>query len=290
MQCWSLDRYGGSDAMQLNTVETPSAKSHADILVKVHAASVNPFDIRMRDGYGSKVLNLWRKSKGTEEFPLVLGRDMSGVVVETGKLIRRFKPGDEVWGSPIVPHGGTHTQYLIAQQDEISLKPACLSHVEAASLPYVACTVWVAVVSRAGLKPGNSTDKRFDVILDPFGGKLEHMSTKLLSHSTGAVYVNLAPPLLSNTDRLGLGRGIVTSGQSLISSIAKKALMKGGTGSWAFFVPNPGALNHVAKLCQEGMIRPVVQAVFPFHQTPDAFAHLEAGHTRGKTVIQMEES
>ncbi|KXJ05522.1 Reticulon-4-interacting protein 1, mitochondrial [Exaiptasia diaphana] len=95
MQCWSLDQYGGNEVLQLNTVEMPSVQSSADILVKVHAASVNPFDIRMRNGYGSKLLNLWRKTKGASEFPLVLGRDFSGVVVKTGKLVRRFRPGDE---------------------------------------------------------------------------------------------------------------------------------------------------------------------------------------------------
>ncbi|KXJ09509.1 Reticulon-4-interacting protein 1, mitochondrial [Exaiptasia diaphana] len=351
MQCWSLDQYGGNEVLQLNTVEMPSVQSSADILVKVHAASVNPFDIRMRNGYGSKLLNLWRKTKGASEFPLVLGRDFSGVVVKTGKLVRRFRPGDEVWGSPTVPNGGTHTQYLVARQDEISHKPGCLSHVEAASLPYVACTVWVALVSRAGLKPDNCFEKRilvyggsggigtlaiqllkawgahvtttcstgaidlvkslgadhivdykindveqelrelpgFDVILDPFGYQNQKMATNLLSFCTGAVYVNLAPPLLNEIDRLGLGKGVISSGQSLVSSFAKKALFKGGSESWAFAIPNPGALNHISKLCEEGKIRPVVQEVFPFNKTPDAFAHLEAGHSRGKTVIQMEQ-
>lgn len=96
MQCWSLDHYGGNEVLQLNTVQMPTVQSSADILVKVHAASLNPFDVRMREGYGSQLLNLWRKTKGSSEFPLVLGRDFSGVVVKTGKLVRRFRPGDKV--------------------------------------------------------------------------------------------------------------------------------------------------------------------------------------------------
>ncbi|XP_031570023.1 reticulon-4-interacting protein 1, mitochondrial-like [Actinia tenebrosa] len=351
MQRWSLHRYG-ADALVLNTVDTPLIKSPSDILVKVHAASVNPIDLRIRNGYGVKLLNLWRKLKGTQEFPLILGRDFSGVVVKTGRRVRRFKPGDEVWGTPSVPNGGTHTQYLIAQQDEISMKPSCLSHVEAASLPYVACTVWVGLKSRAGLNETNCPGKRvlvyggsggigtfaiqllkawgadvtttcrtdavelvmslgadhvidynmtdveaelegsegFDVILDPFGGKFEQMSTKLLSQCTGSVYVNLAPPLLPNTDRLGLGLGIVSSGQSFLSSFAQKAFFKGGSTAWAFFVPNPGALDHVARLTETGQIRPVIQSLFPFNEVPEAFAQLEAGHSRGKTVIQVAEN
>lgn len=95
MQSWSLHRYG-ADALELTTLDTPSIKSPSDILVKVHAASVNPIDLRIRNGYGVRLLNLWRKVKGTQEFPLILGRDFSGVVVKTGRRVRRFKPGDEV--------------------------------------------------------------------------------------------------------------------------------------------------------------------------------------------------
>jgi NADPH:quinone reductase-like Zn-dependent oxidoreductase len=96
MQCWSLDRYGGNDVLKLSTLDTPCIKSGTDVLVKVHAASINPIDLRIRNGYGARVLNLWRKAKDTEEFPLVLGRDFSGVVMKTDRLVRRFKPGDEV--------------------------------------------------------------------------------------------------------------------------------------------------------------------------------------------------
>ena len=96
MQCWTLDQYGGNNVLKLTTTEIPSVKLATDILIKVNAASLNPFDLRMREGYGSKLLNVWRKIKGTQEFPLTLGRDFSGVVVKTGKMVRRFKPGDEV--------------------------------------------------------------------------------------------------------------------------------------------------------------------------------------------------
>lgn len=96
MQCWSLDEYGSNKVLHLNTVEKPTIKSNDEILIKVHAASLNPFDVRMREGYGSRLLNVWRKTKGKQEFPLVLGRDFSGVVVKTGRMIRRFKRGDQV--------------------------------------------------------------------------------------------------------------------------------------------------------------------------------------------------
>ena len=96
MRSWCVSSYGSNDLLELQTVPSPRLRSSTDVIVRVHAASVNPIDLRMRDGYGAAFLNVWRRVEGAEEFPLVLGRDFSGVVVKTGRLVRRFRPGDEV--------------------------------------------------------------------------------------------------------------------------------------------------------------------------------------------------
>lgn len=96
MEAWSINEYGSNNVLNLSRQPLPKLRRPSDILVRVHAASVNPIDLRMRSGYGQTLLNLWRKLEKVDEFPLVLGRDFSGEVVKTGRLARRFQHGDQV--------------------------------------------------------------------------------------------------------------------------------------------------------------------------------------------------
>lgn len=96
MNAWYINEYGSNDVLQLGIQPVPSLRKPTDILVRVHSASVNPIDFRMRSGYGETLLNVWRKLENVEEFPLILGRDFSGEVVKAGRLARRFREGDEV--------------------------------------------------------------------------------------------------------------------------------------------------------------------------------------------------
>ena len=96
MEAWYINEYGSNDVLQHGRLPVPSLRTPTDILVRVHSASVNPIDYRMRSGYGESLLNLWRKLENVKEFPLVLGRDFSGEVVKTGRLARRFRKGDQV--------------------------------------------------------------------------------------------------------------------------------------------------------------------------------------------------
>ena len=96
MEAWYINEYGSNDVLQHGRLPLPSLQTPTDILVRVHSASVNPIDYRMRSGYGESLLNLWRKLENVKEFPLVLGRDFSGEVVKTGRLARRFRKGDQV--------------------------------------------------------------------------------------------------------------------------------------------------------------------------------------------------
>lgn len=118
MEAWSINEYGSNDLLELSRQPLPRLRKSTDILVRVHAASVNPIDFRMRSGYGKTLLNLWRKLEKVDEFPLILGRDFSGEVVKTGRLARRYKEGDQVWGTPSVIAGGTHGEFVVASQDE----------------------------------------------------------------------------------------------------------------------------------------------------------------------------
>jgi len=128
----------------------------------------------------------------------------------------------------------------------------------------------------------------FDVILDPFGGEIREQYASLLSKWKGSMFVTLAPPVLGDTDKLGASLGLVSAGQNFASTAVQEALCSGSLVSWGFFSPNGAALDQIRSLCQSGMIKPVVQEVFPFSKTNEAYAKLESGHARGKVVISMD--
>ncbi len=170
MRRWEITEYGSLDNLTLNrSALVPGELKPDQILLKTFATSVNPIDTEMLEGYGRVAINTLRKVYGVNEFPLVLGRDGSGVAVKTGKNVRRFKVGDEVWCARWIIGDGTHSEFASINQSEASLKPKSLSHIESASLPYVACTVWAALIGRAGLDPEKSNNKNV-LILGGSGG------------------------------------------------------------------------------------------------------------------------
>ena len=171
MKRWELLKYGTLDDLQLApSTNIPGKLKNDQVLIKVIAASVNPIDLEMVEGYGRTAMNALRNVYGVSEFPLVLGRDCSGVIVEKGHSVRRFKIGDEVWCARWVIGDGTHAEFCVAHQSEVALKPEALDHVEAASMPYVACTAWAALVSRAGLDPTRIDNNKKILILGGSGG------------------------------------------------------------------------------------------------------------------------
>lgn len=117
-----------------------------DVLVRVHAASVNPLDFKIRDG-GFKAVPPYR-------LPLVLGNDLAGVVAEVGSDVTRFAVGDAVYARPEKDRTGTFAELIAVHQDDLAPKPAGLTMAEAASLPLVALASWQALVERAQVRPG----------------------------------------------------------------------------------------------------------------------------------------
>ncbi|KAG7253045.1 hypothetical protein CRUP_021612 [Coryphaenoides rupestris] len=220
MCAWVVDRYGTNEVLRVSDdVRTPTIRLASEVLIQVEAASLNPLDISMRGGYGANLLRLRRGGplsvlQSDSEFPLILGRDVSGVVVECGSQVTHFAPGDE----------GSLAEYVTLTEYEVSHKPKSLSHTEAASVPYVAATALSALVNAAGLCRDNCSDKRqvlsllpwFDVVLDNVGGgDTERWAAGLLRPWSGAKYVTLVTPLLHNMDSAGVLDGVARSGCSL---------------------------------------------------------------------------
>ena len=131
-----------------------------DVLIRVHAASINPIDLRMREGYGASMFHRFARLTRGGLFPLILGRDCSGEVVAVGDDVKKFIPGDAVYAAASWGRQGTHSQYAAVNEDNVAFKPSNVDHKEAASFPWVAVTSWTALVQHAGLNEHNSRGKR----------------------------------------------------------------------------------------------------------------------------------
>ncbi|XP_034555055.1 reticulon-4-interacting protein 1 homolog, mitochondrial-like [Notolabrus celidotus] len=183
MPAWVIDQYGTNEVLRYTEDQPlPNISSASDVMIKVHAASLNPLDISMRGGYGAKMLKLRRDPtsmmNNDSEFPLVLGRDVSGVVVDCGSEVTHFFPGDEVWAAVPPWKQGSLSEFVTLTEYEVSQKPKSLSHTEAASIPYVANTALSALVNAGGLCRDSSSNKR--VLITGGSGGVGTFSIQLL--------------------------------------------------------------------------------------------------------------
>ncbi|XP_008311304.1 reticulon-4-interacting protein 1 homolog, mitochondrial-like [Cynoglossus semilaevis] len=169
MSAWVIDQYGSNGVLKYSEeAALPVVKSPCEVMIQVHAASLNPLDLAMRGGYGAKLLKLKRDTASVmnqdSEFPLILGRDLSGVVVDCGSEVSEFVPGDEVWAAVPPWKQGSLAEYVTLTEYEVSHKPQSLSHTEAASIPYVASTALSALVFAGGLCRDSALNKRVLII------------------------------------------------------------------------------------------------------------------------------
>ena len=145
MKAFVVERYGDADTVRAGDVPDPQAGAY-DVLVRIHAASVNPVDLKIRYGDLKTILPL--------RAPFVLGNDLAGTVVAVGARVTRFAVGDEVYAHPDQNRMGTFAEFIAIHQDDVAAKPVTLSMEEAASIPLVGLTAWQALVERADLRPG----------------------------------------------------------------------------------------------------------------------------------------
>lgn len=182
MSAWVIDQYGTNSVLRFTEeITTPAVSSSTDVQIKVYATSLNPLDLSMRGGYGAKLLKLRRDpfSMGdSNEFPLVLGRDVSGVVVDCGSEVTHFGPGDEVWAAVPPWKQGSLAEFITLSEYEVSHKPKSVSHTEAASIPYVANTALSALVNAGGLCAETTPNKR--VLITGASGGVGTFSVQLL--------------------------------------------------------------------------------------------------------------
>lgn len=144
MKAFLIDRYGKSHG-RIGEVPVPQLGIN-DVLVEVHASSVNLLDSKIRKGEFKLILPY--------SFPLIMGNDLAGVVVRVGSGVHNFKAGDEVYARPPQSRIGAFAELIAVDESALTLKPKNISMEQAAALPLVALTAWQVLVETARLKKG----------------------------------------------------------------------------------------------------------------------------------------
>ncbi|MBE7381173.1 MAG: zinc-binding dehydrogenase [Leptolyngbya sp. SIO1E4] len=156
-----ITQHGDLDVLAYQDYPDPVPGAQ-DLLVRVHATSLNPVDCKVR-----------RASRVPRQFPLILGYDVSGTVVAVGDRVSGFKVGDEVYASPSLMRNGANAEYVTVDSRSAALKPATLDHASAAVLPLVSLTAWEALDLRANLQPGQT------VLIHAGAGGVGHIAIQL---------------------------------------------------------------------------------------------------------------
>jgi len=318
MKAITLNTFGGPEAFELSEVPKP-VPGAGQVLVRVHATSINPLDYQVRRGDYPDLVSL----------PAITGHDVSGVVEEIGAGVSAFAPGDEVWYTPQIFDGaGSYAEYHVAAESIMSKKPATLSHLEAASLTLVGGTAWEALVVRAGLRVGES------ILIHGGAGGVGHVAIQLakaigarvittvreanfeFARSMGADVVidyekeDYVAAVMRETagqgvdvvfDTIGgdtlarspdvlaqLGRLVsivdIAQPQNLINAWGKNA-----SYHFVFTRQNRGKLDELRALVERGQLRPHVGATYSLADIPAAHARLESANNglRGKIGIAV---
>jgi len=145
MKAFIIDRYGKSVSGRIADMPEPEMRED-DVLIQVHAASVNALDLKLKSGAFKLILPY--------RLPLILGNDLAGTVIRVGARVRSFQPGDEVYARPDDDRIGSFAERIAVKESSVALKPRNIGMVEAASLPLVALTAWQTLVDTAQLKKG----------------------------------------------------------------------------------------------------------------------------------------
>ncbi|XP_033644838.1 reticulon-4-interacting protein 1 homolog, mitochondrial-like [Asterias rubens] len=186
-----IQSYGEDSISVSNEVARPEVTYVDEVLVRVHAASVNPLDIKISTGIGQELCNSMRSMKGMpagggREFPIILGRDFSGVVERVGSKVTKFKVGDEVWATlPFYHREGSMGDYIVVTEEFLSKKPRNISHEEAAALPNVGTCVWCSLVLTAVI--GSKRTKQQRVLITGGTGGVGTFATQLIKAWGGHV-------------------------------------------------------------------------------------------------------
>lgn len=305
MKAIILKEPGSVDHLQIAEIPMPAIAA-GEVLIKVKAISINPVDVKTRSGKGR-----WAVLKG--EDPLILGWDISGIVTASASPL--FKAGDEVFG---MISGRAYAEYVAASAADLALKPANISHEEAAAATLAALTAWQGMTYYTPILPGQK------VLVHAAAGGVGHYAVQLARHwgayvigtssaankdlvlSLGAdEHIDYTTTQLEehpkdidfvvdalggdNIDRsllvLKKGGTIVSLPSGLKEAVTEKATAVGSHG-YPVAVKSSGAdMAKLADLLAEGQLHSLVSKTFAFDEMQAAHLQIETGRTIGKVVV-----
>jgi alcohol dehydrogenase len=193
MKAALLERFGDNGAVRVADVPVPTI-GDSDLLVEVRAASVNPLDVKTREGQVKRLLKY--------KLPLIMGNDLSGVVASVGPKVSRFKIGDEIYARLDKTRIGAFAEFAAVRESDAALKPRNVSFEEAASLPLVALTAWQALVDIGRVASGQR------VLVHAGSGGVGSIAIQLAHHLGATVLTTVGERNLDLVKRLGADVGI----------------------------------------------------------------------------------
>ncbi|MCK4846502.1 MAG: NADP-dependent oxidoreductase [Deltaproteobacteria bacterium] len=314
MKVIRIHRYGSLDVMKYEEVLV-SKPGKGEVLLRVHAAGVNPADAKIREGEAFASLYPFYK----DPFPFILGWDVSGVVSQIGAGVTGFNIGDEVYGMVNFPYeGGAYAEYVTAPATHLAIKPVSLSHIEAAALPLAALTAWQALFGAAGLSGGES------VLIHAAAGGVGHLAVQLAKWKGASRIIGTAASndtaylqtigvdevidyMTANFEDTVKDVDIVMDcvggevqenswqvlkkGGFLVTIMEpppkEKAEAFGVRAERIFVKADAGDLKEIAQVVDAGKLVPYIYRVFPLREAREAHELLEKGQTRGKIVLSI---
>jgi NADPH:quinone reductase-like Zn-dependent oxidoreductase len=313
MKSAQINRYGGSEVIEINQSTSEPTVSSGKVLVTIKAAGVNPADWKIREGGLQQLISL--------QFPSTLGMDFSGVIKQVGEGVipSEFKQGDEVYGQAGVVNGGSgaFAEMALANKESIAHKPKRLSHPESAALPSVGVSAWWALVDDIGLSNGqkilihggaggigsiaiqlaknlgayvattvSTSDKQFvqelgtDIVID-----YKTQTFEDLVHEYDAVFDTVGGETYRRSFKVVKKAGIIFSmleqpDSELMNQYDVKAIFR-------FIQATRERLTKLAQWVDQNNIRVNVEKKFSLEKAGDALDYQKDVHPRGKVVLAM---
>ena len=315
--------YGPPEVLKLQEVDKPTPKD-GEVLVKVHAASVNYIDWQLLKGESFFLRLLNGLTKPKQE---ILGDDIAGRVEAVGKMVKRFKPGDEVFG---ISDFGAFAEYVCADEKYLALKPANLTFEEAAAVPVAGITALLSLCKHGQIQ------SRQKVLINGASGGVGTFAVQIAKFFGAEVTGVCSTSKLDMVRSLGADividytkEDFTKSGQRYDFILAaggyhpisdyKRALSAegvyvccGGTfaqyfqaallgplismtgskklGSIGMAKPNIKEFDFMKELLEAGKVKPVVDRCYPLSETAEALRYYGEGHAQGKVVITVEQN
>ena len=308
MKAVCIYSYGGPEVLIYEDAPCPHP-GEGEVLVKVHAAGINPVDWKVREGHLKEMLH--------HSFPLILGWDVSGVVESLGANLKRLKVGDEVYSRPDISRDGAYAEFIVIKESEVALKPKSIDHIHAAALPLAGLTAWQTLFDAGALSPGQR------VLIHAAAGGVGSLAVQLAKWK-GAVVIGTASarnhdflrnlgidqvvdyerekfedvvqPVDVVLDTMGgeiqeRSWKVLKRGGILISIISppsvEAAAAHGVRQAFVFIKPSAEQLSSIAALVEAEKLKAIVETTLPLSDATRAQEVSERGHTRGKIVLRV---